>query len=468
MSKEFQQSIDNLKSSIANLNNVNSLLVKNKGNQEEFLNYLNSNLSQVNDRLKTLAANIANIKKTIDSLQQQVNNNDSDINGKSQQLQQLQQQLLQYQNKQKMLEDALKRIQENSAAEKNRLQSDIDDKENALRILTKEKDQLEGEKAALQAQLDAQGKPSSEAMEALQKQIGDLVQQSADKQAEIDKLTSIIESKDAEIERLNKEKGTDVNLQNQINACNEQVASLTNDITNLNATINQLQMEKDQLIAIINEATNTINGAMEKLNELSQQFPDEANMGKLKSIFSEINGVIDNINGSMNSLPSVTGSANNQSPPAGVNLDQGSKSSSKYPVNNGNRLSLEEIKEALIAKNNQVIKDTNVTDNKYSQALQELNKPNLSTETMQKILRRLKFNNDNMVMGGRKMAKRTNKMMKRMNKMNKMKTKKQKGGYSYNKSLQKNKMSAGGKAKFNSSVTLKKRKKNRRATRKIA
>lgn len=465
MSKEFQQSIDNLKSSIANLNNVNSLLVKNKGNQEEFLNYLNSNLSQVNDRLKTLAANIANIKKTIDSLQQQVNNNDSDINGKSQQLQQLQQQLLQYQNKQKMLEDALTRIQENSAAEKNRLQSDIDDKENALRILTKEKDQLEGEKAALQAQLDAQGKPSSEAMEALQKQIGDLVQQSADKQAEIDKLSGIIESKDAEIERLNKEKGTDVNLQNQINACNEQVASLTNDITNLNATINQLQMEKDQLIAIINEATNTINGAMEKLNELSQQFPDEANMGKLKSIFSEINGVIDNINGSMNSLPSVTGSANNQSPPTGVNLDQGSKSSSKYPVNNGNRLSLEEIKEALIAKNNQVIKDTNVIDNKYSQALQELNKPNLSTETMQKILRRLKFNNDNMVMGGRKVAKRTNKMMKRMNKM---KTKKQKGGYSYNKSSQKTKMSAGRKAKFNSSVTLKKRKKNKRATRKIA
>jgi len=507
MSNNYQQSITDLRNNIELLKTTNALIVTSTGKQKDFFVTLNQQLVEIREKLKKLVENILLIKQLIEDLKQQINNNGGDIDKHKRDVEELQKKLDNCLSEKAQLENSLTQKQTELATaqtENTNLQNLVNQKDTELQNCLSEKvtltteidkqkaevERLNGEIVRLNTlladtsvadkvqQLEAQLQAMSQELENAKNQITSKETEIANKQIEIDQITQQLKecndkiaAKDVEIEALKNQINSNGGLQEQLNKCNEDKNALNAQITDLNNTINRLQTENTELLELIKQANTEINASMTQITALANSdFPDQQSKDNLNTIITEINQILDGMNGTVNGLinapgtnigPSPTLRVTNGRPETTIAPDgeiifdeagnnergiivgnQPSRQTNEktFPVNSNSgqpkRMTLSDIKRALANKNEEVIALTGIPNQKYSDALKILYEPNNDIETIQKVLKKIKFDNDDKVMGGRKKTNKKpiqrNKKTRKINNPRKAgKRKTQRGGYRY-------------------------------------
>ena len=415
----------NFENSIAKLGEINTAIEANIRSKQEFSGQIIRRLGEINEKIKQLAGLITGLKNQLTTLQTQSDTNTVNIDSNTAEITNLRAQIQQLNDEKAKAIADLEQLKQQYATDVKDFQKRIDDCEEKLRQLTQQNLDITNQRDALQAELAGNGdlgkthadeiqKLSAQHAEQLRQLDEQLKLQQADNEAKIKQLTDIIAAKDAELNQRVTELGVDSNrLQERINELTLDNHEKELIITKLQEENAALKAENQDLIQRIIAATQSIAEATNRLQELND--PAAFNQNDLDIKFQEIETSIQDISNAIQGNPSSS-----------------NPSSSVQRIPNDTQFVFENSQftfGSLIAQLQQKAQQDARPDNKYRITIRQLKNANDISDVMA-ILQRsgISTKRNGSIMGGKK-AKKTKKIRK------------QKGGYTYNNSLKRQRIS---------------------------
>ena len=280
--------------SLKNLQNIDGVLQKTTDNRAQFLGMVTSGLNDIKERIISLATLISAMKNNLEKLQQQLDSNTSDITTNNRERDQLQQQIKKLTADKTKLQEDLKATKEQMLQQTAITQAVIDGKESQIIELQNEKKTLQDQAAALNKQLADKGTEG----QASAKQIADLTKQNQqalakqqeDFERQISALSKQIQEKEKEL----------LDLSNQMNKIREALGTqlreaqienirLESLINNNDRSTKEITDQNNLLIEKIKQATAIINDTVQKMNQLTNDVQNAADIQSIKKIFEEVN-----------------------------------------------------------------------------------------------------------------------------------------------------------------------------------
>lgn len=387
-------------------------------NLGEKFNKFKTNNSLIKEKLSEINKKIINIKNSIVKLIEEKNNLEYQKNENTKTIQRLDEKNNELQVKINELEERLRRssfqniaseaanrgqeISSNNLNERiqelerinSELNTQIREKEEQLKTLAEENiRQAQEKQQETQQQIENLNKEKEQIETQLNNKLNELEQQNNELRSEIQKLNNKIDENNLLIDRLNKENEL---LENKIIQATEIIGNIMN-------LINDLQLENDP-----NEIQGIIGEIEKSIQELTNRLQNSRHIQILDS--KEIEGTEEN--------------KGNEIVPSNTEIT--------LRDNTGNNitLTLNQLKEQISIKARQIKNNPN---NKYSEALREINK----AKSIEEVIEAFNRNNLELKNGGVMGGKKTRKNIKK-----KRTIKKQKGGYIYEKSFKRKSISS--------------------------
>ena len=400
--QEFQQGIDKL-------NGFKTRLEQKTTEKTEFNDTLITSLKGIKDKIATLSSKITDFKLLVDGLQGQVDKNDANVKGKEGQIDSITQQVTKLEDEKKQLIVQFTQAQEQINKQGTDTQQKINTYENQLRDLTAKNADIQKQLDTVTAELNGNNDTKTQHSQQLQTQAEEAKQQleaqSQANQAEQLKLTTKINELEANLSDLHKQlqdkTGETVAHVDTINK-NEQLCQT--QIADLTAKIKDLQTTNDDLINRIVAATGVINSTVDKLQELIM---NEPNPNNITNEIAEIEQAIENISRVIQGQ--TTAQPGTSVPPPGLPELPGT---TEITIQ-GTTQTLDEIKNQLSVKSQQLKKAGYLGPDKYADTLVKLRGARTPGDVEQIVTRVFR---DGKVWGGNKTKKRR---------------RKQKGGFTY-------------------------------------
>ena len=423
---EFQKSLDSLNQFNTDLNEA---ITKDKQDKDDFLSYVNTELTQVNGKIKNLEAIIDKINEELNGLRNASKSNTTTVAKNDSEKALLEQELAQLKASESQLKQQIEDLK-NGTNINTVLQQQLDEKEALITQLKEDNQQaIETQNAANQTALDAQ---------------------TAENNKQIEILKNEILEKETKLTNLQSEQANSAsNLQAELDNCKQQELEHQKAISELTAQNNNLIEENKSYEETITNATTTINSVVTSLNELLKQIPSAQDRTAITALFQEINNEIEKLNNILTGVSSTNAELSTQ-PEASMPVQSRLDPSISIELSGGN-LTLGEIKAMLIKRIGQT-KRIPADQNKYIKAYKKVS----AAENPAQVISALSENGvevkNNAIMGG--------KTRKRYRKN------KQHGGFTYNKQnnfFKPNKTSSTKSSKTKSSNT--KGRKTRRSSR---
>jgi chromosome segregation ATPase len=295
----FKSSLDSLQQFNANLSDA---VTKDKQDKDSFLQYVNSELGDINNKIKALEELINKINTELNNLRSASENNTTIISNNDSEKALLQQQLQQLQDNEAQLRQQLAAAQQDAADKQRTIQQQIDEKEATITQLTAENAALKSQTDALNQQLVNRSQTDAEQTAAIQKMTEDnkqaLETQAAANAAQIQQLQQEIADKDAQIAGINNTNSTGLaSITAELDACKAEMVAVKQEIAEITAENNNLKEQIAQYEETIKNATATINDVVASLNNLLTQIPQAQDRTAIAALFKEINDEIAKLNG---------------------------------------------------------------------------------------------------------------------------------------------------------------------------
>ena len=311
--------IQQFEASMARLADIKRAIQGSIQMKEQFSNNIKDNLSQINARLKDLTGQILTLKQTADQLQLQVNTNNSSIGDKDQQLSDLQAKMQELQTEKENAINQLNQEKADLINQANQKQQQIDQLESQLREVTTLKDNLTAERDALRNELQGKGDQSQQHSDAIQKLTQDAQQREAD-------LNNKINECDARIQQIQLQL---TEKDNEINKLNQKFQAKHGETQNtsqeLQKQIDQLTQQNEQLIQRIVQATQAINEAADQLDAISNGVPNAQTQQEVAELLEQIEKSLENIGRAIQGRSAAAG-------PSGQNQQQTLTQSTVIPL----------------------------------------------------------------------------------------------------------------------------------------
>ena len=366
----FKQEFEN---SLQRLAQINTAIDANIRGKQEFSARIIQRLSAINDKVKQLGDAIRALKEQLTNLQAQAAANNTHIQDIGTEVNGLRGQIAELTDQKNRAMAELDRLQKESQAQTQALQKRIDDDEANLRQLTDLNMQLTQQRDALQAELTQKGdlgaahaeelrKMSDKHTVELQQKDAELAAQQQAHQNQINQLQAEIAAKEADLNKTITDIGTNTaQLQAQIDQLNREKQQKDAQIDQLLRDITTLQTENQDLVNRIIAATQAISAATNRLQELND--PASFNEAELDAKFQELEASVQQISNAIQ--------GNAQGGPQGG--PQGRPQIQRIPgttriLYENTQFTFDDLRAQLQAKARQDPRP----NNKYSQALQQL------------------------------------------------------------------------------------------------
>ncbi len=423
---EFQNQLQSLDEAIT------AAVTSNNERNTTFSNTVIANLTEINDRIATLAEGIRRLKQELTGLQNQMQQNTGQIDANANQMDALRAENAQLSQANQNLQNEFEQLRSNIDTHQHR----IDELEGQVRQLTQERDTLIQERDSIRQELTQTGddgaahatqiqRLTESHRTELQQQTEDCTRRIEEINNQLQPLREEIVRKDTEIESLTRELASKNTEIEQLNVRNTENDERYAELQGLNQN---LQAENAELADIIRNATTTIRSAIERMQEFNN--PNAFNERDKNRILSEINAAI-------NEISLIIDRAPNQGPPpmqaspmqASPRPNVTPNSSKKYtwPLNigpvtiNGKTYDTNNLIKQLEAKANQNKIDRNTNrPSKYVVALQDIQSAienGRPDQIAQIFTNNISLNKNGIILGGKTKKRR--------------KYKKQRGGFTY-------------------------------------
>ena len=393
---EFKNSLDRLNQFNADLNVA---ITQDKKDKDDFLSYVNTELTQVNGKIKNLEAIIDKINEELNGLRNASKSNTTIVAKNDSEKALLEQQLAQLKANEVQLKQQLEDLK-NGTNINTVLQQQLDEKEAQIVQLTEaNKRALENQAASNQSALDAQ---------------------TAENNKQIQILKDEIAAKEAQLNNLQAEQANrSSNIQAELDKCKQQEVEYQKSISELTAQNNNLIQENNSYKETITNATTTINAVVTSLNELLKQIPSAQDRTAISALFQEINAEIEKLNNILTGVSSTNAGLSNQQQGSVANLPVQSRLDSRTVIQfPGGKLSLGQVKQMLGDKARQTSRIP-PDENKYVKASKRVG----AAQNPEQVINALSENGvvvkNNAIMGGKTRKRHRNN--------------KQRGGFTYNK-----------------------------------
>ena len=280
----FKTSLNNLSKFDVDLKTV---IQKDQEDQDSFIQYVNSELSNINIKIKSLDVLISTINNELGKLRNASSENSTQINDNSKDKQLMEQQL-------KSLQDTDAKLRQ-QVEELKKIQPKLDEKEAQLIKLTAETQSLKNESESLRQQLSGRSQTDKEQSDAISKIMSQnkaaIDQQALENETQIKQLQQDIENKDnamtSGLEATNA----------KVDECNKTKAKVQEQLTKLTADNAQLTETNAAYEETIKTATETINNVVTSLNALLTKIPSAQDKSGISDLFKQINTEISNLSG---------------------------------------------------------------------------------------------------------------------------------------------------------------------------
>jgi len=410
----FKQEFEN---SLQRLAQINTAIDANIRGKQEFSARIIQRLSAINDKVKQLGDAIRALKDQLTNLQAQAAANNTHIDDIGKDVTNLRAQIAELTDQRNRAMAELDRLQKDSQAQIQTLQKRIDDHEANLRQLTDQNMQITQQRDALQAELTQKGDLGAAHAEELRKMTdrhtvelqqkdAELAAQQQANAAQIKQLQDVITAKDAELNKTITDIGNNrAQLQAQIDQLTREKQDKDNQIAQLQAQITALQNENQDLVNRIIAATQAIAAATNRLQELND--PASFNEAELDAKFQELEASVQQISNAIQGNLSGNSSGNSQGRPQIQRIPGNTRI-----LYENTQFTFDDLRNQLQAKARQDARP----NNKYSQALQQLQGANDEDDVIQILQANTILTSRNGTIKGGKKTK---------------KLRKQKGGYTY-------------------------------------
>lgn len=295
----FKSSLDSLQQFNTNLS---SAVATDKQDKDSFLQYVNTELGDINTKIKALEELINKINAELNNLRSASENNTTIISTNDSERALLQQQLAQLQASEAQLREQLTAAQQEAAEKENTIQQQIDEKEAQITQLTASNATLKSQADALNQQLTDRSQTDADQAAAIQKMTEDnkqaLEAQASANAAQIQQLQQDIAAKDAQLTELTNTHSTGLaSITAELEECKKGKAEIEKEISEITAENNNLKEQNEQYEETIKTATETINSVVTSLNQLLTQIPQAQDRTAIAELFKEINNEIAKLNG---------------------------------------------------------------------------------------------------------------------------------------------------------------------------
>lgn len=301
--------------SLATFNdNLAQAIASDKQNKDDFLQYVNTELGSINNKIKSLEGLINAINDELNKLRAASDENVNIMNNNNASKAALEQKITELEATKAELNNQLMEANAKSNQLQTELQRQIDAKEAQISQLTGENESLKNESVALQTQLTERSQTDAQQAAAIQK-LTEEHQQALDKQmsennAKIEQLTTEIQDRDKKINDMAGQNSSQLNsIQAELDKCTQSQAETLKQIDALNSTNQQLQETNNLYKENIESATQIINDTVGKLNSILQQIPNSQDRNAIGALFKEINDEIEKLSGLLQGQKSMTASS---------------------------------------------------------------------------------------------------------------------------------------------------------------
>ena len=451
---DFLSDFDN---SLQKLDRLKDNIATRFRDQDDFSNEILQQLTEINTKIKELSGKINELKEDIIDLQKQIDSIDSFINGLRQENMSLHREIDQLQNE----KTALLSNNEQTRMEQNALQSQINDYEERIATLNTEKttaqSEIESLKSTNESLTQQYSTDQDERARQFAQEMGEQqeahIRQLRENQEAFNEEMKILMSKVEEVElKINELESEKQARESEMIRITSEMESKEDDIKNRSNRIIELERMNEELMNRIITATNVINQSIEALDNLTKEIPNVKTQTDIRNLFSQINESIDSINVLLQrSQPGITA----RGPPERPSLSRSGAESvvssievepeeqattttrrispgsflispnTEFTVSNGNKLTLNQIKQAISEKIEQMRRN-NTDNSEFTKKLQKISNLNSKTE-LQNLISTIDFTENNTIKGGK-----TTRKYKKHNVISKTKKGIQKGGFVWN------------------------------------
>ena len=276
------------------LNNLNVARRDNDNRKKQFTRLVIERLEALRTRIAPIIAQIKQLRDQLIDLQNRMSVNDNGIAEKDAQIADLTRQLEGLNGQSADLNTRLDASNQENA----RLQGEIDQREQRLRVLEDERNRIQAEKDAFEQELRNRGDVQAQHAEEINRLGNEHAERMRELEQEIERLREEIAEKDRQIAANSANAQQD--QQNNVNAVQE----LNNRINTLEAEKAALEEDNRLLYERIIAATEAMNAASEHIRELSnEEFYNESNreidakIAEIQALLEEINRTIVGANG---------------------------------------------------------------------------------------------------------------------------------------------------------------------------
>jgi chromosome segregation ATPase len=402
-----QQFLDDFQEKMAKLNNVKRNAQASIAFKEQFTNELKGKLGQINQRIIDLATLVTQLKTTSDTLQTQVNTNNASVSGKDEQIQKLTQEIQALQAEKETMTNQFNQEKQQIQAQMQQQQQKVDSLETQLREITQERDALKNEKAALQTELSSKTDTQVQHVEEINRLTQESEQRLKDQESQLNQRIQECEGKLNDFQNQLREK--DEQYANAKQECTNQQANTIQNVETLKNQVNELTTLNNTLLEKIKQASEAIDSAANELDAISNSVPNATTKQEIDTLLAEIDDSIQNINKAVQGQSAQTQGQAQVAPNTPISL---ADLNSQQRVD----ITLENLMTMLSRKASQVRRNNPTSQNKYADAINQINSASSPNEISAIIMRNNISVKDGNVSGGKRKTK---------------KNRKQKGGFTY-------------------------------------
>ena len=406
-----QQFLDDFQEKMTKLNNVKRNAQASIAFKEQFTNELKGKLGQINQRIIDLATLVTQLKTTSDTLQTQVNTNNASVSGKDEQIQKLTQEIQALQAEKENMANQFNQEKQQMQAQMQQQQQKVDSLETQLREITQERDALKNEKAALQTELSSKTDTQVQHVEEINRLTQESEQRLKDQESQLNQKIQECEGKLNDLQNQLREK--DEQYANAKQECTNQQANTIQNVETLKKQVNELTTLNNTLLEKIKQASEAIDSAANELDAISNSVPNATTKQEIDKLLAEIDDSIQNINKAVQGQGQTQGVQTQGQAPVAPNTPI-----SLADLNSQQRvdINLRDLMDMLARKASQVRRNNPGAQNKYADAINQINSASSPNEISAIIMRNNISVKDGNVSGGKRKTK---------------KNRKQKGGFTY-------------------------------------
>ena len=277
-----------------------------------------------------------------------------------------------------------------------------------MREVTQERDALKNEKTALQTELSTKSDNQAQHAEEINRLTQESDQKLKDQETQLNQKIQDCEAKIIDFQKQLREK--DEQYANAQQECTNKQASTIQNVETLQKQVNELTALNNTLLGKIKEASDAIDSAASNLESISNAVPNATTKQEIDQLLGEIDNSIQNINKAVQA-PVAQGPAP-VSPNTPISLAD-LNSQQRVDIN------LRDLMDMLTRKASQVRRNNPTAQNKYADAINQINSASSANEISAIIMRNNISVKDGAVSGGKGKTK---------------KYRKQKGGFTYKSS----------------------------------